>query len=177
MTQTVLISLLVGLVLGLVLFLALSRFFSRRYETDPGASLFSEKEAEALLKKAGFQVRGKHQRETVITRINGKERFGYLEADYTVSRGKKNYAVLVHAGEGSPDPNEPALRRRLLECDRVFHPHALLVLDLPRGEIHEVSFYFPRERNIDFFFRFLTGLFIVLVIIGIIWMLVSLKLI
>ncbi|MFC1568148.1 hypothetical protein ACFL37_00435 [Candidatus Margulisiibacteriota bacterium] len=177
MTQTILISVGIGLALGLISFYAISRAFGRRYSAAGEAPRFSEKDAEALLKNAGYQIQGKRQRETVMTRINGQERFGYLEADYTVRCDKKNYAVLVYAGEGSPDPNEPNLRRRLLECDRVFHPHALLVLDLGKGEIHEVSFHFPHERNIDFFFRFLIGMFIVMMVIGIIWVLASLKLI
>jgi ABC-type antimicrobial peptide transport system permease subunit len=177
MTQTVLISAGIGLILGLILFYIMSRFFGRgRHEGSKEVPGFSEKDAEALLRKAGYQILGKRQRETVITRINGKERFGYLEVDYTVRKDKRKYAVLVHAGEGSPDPNEPNLRRRLLECDRVFHPHALLVLDLGKGEIHEVSFYFPHERNIDFFFRFLIGLFLILMLIAIIWMLAQLQL-
>jgi hypothetical protein len=176
MTQTILISVGIGLALGLVSFYAISRIFGRKSAAFGPAPRFSEKDAEALLRKAGYQIMGKRQRETVMTRINGQERFGYLEVDYTVRRDKKNFAVLVHGGEGSPDPNEPNLRRRLLECDRVFHPHALLVLDLGKGEVHEVSFHFPHERNIDFFFRFLIGMFIIVMVIGMIWMLVTLKL-
>ena len=122
-------------------------------------------------------VREDHGRGRVYLPQEDLQRFGYSEVDYPARKDRKSFAVLVHGGEGSPDPNEPNLRRRLLECDRVFHPDALLVLDLGKGEIHEVSFHFPHERNIDFFFRFLTGLFIVFLVIGIIWVLVSIGLI
>lgn len=138
---------------------------------------FSEKEVEGFLQRAGYEILGKKQRETVITNIDGKDRFGYIEADYTVRKGRKKYVVVVQSGVEAVDPNEPMLRRKLLEHDHVFSPDALLVLDLSRGEIHEVSFRFPRERSLDFFFRFLIALFIILTIVGIIWMLVQLHLI
>ncbi len=137
---------------------------------------FSEKEVGAFLERAGYQILGKRQRETVITKVDGKDRFGYIEADFTVKKGRKKYVVVVHSGLGEADPNEPMLRRKLLEYDHVFSPHALLVVDLSRGEIHEVNFRFPYERNIDFFFRFLIALFIILMVVGIIWVLVQLRL-
>ncbi|MEE8637874.1 MAG: hypothetical protein V3T21_02400 [Candidatus Margulisiibacteriota bacterium] len=174
----ILLYLSIGVILGGFLFFVLGRLWRRKIPVVQSEGIrFSEKEVEGFLQRAGYQILGKRQRETVITNVDGKDRFGYLEADYTVRRGKKKYVVVVQSGEGSSDPNEPLLRRKLLEYDHVFSPNALLVLDLSRGEIHEVNFRFPYERNIDFFFRFLIALFIVLMIVGIIWMLVQLRLI
>ncbi|KPJ67601.1 hypothetical protein AMJ44_07205 [candidate division WOR-1 bacterium DG_54_3] len=174
----VLIYILIGVILGSFLFLFLSRLFRRRGPVVQGEPRsFSEKEVEEFLKRSGFEILGKRQKETVITRVDGKDRFGYIEADYTVRKGRKKYVVVVQSGLEASDPNEPMLRRKLLEFDHVFHPHALLVVDLSRGEIHEVNFRFPYERNIDFFFRFLIALFIIAMVIGIIWMLVQLRLI
>ena len=176
-TQTVLISIMVGVVLGVLLFYVLSKLWGHgKYSVYTEGSRFSEKEAEEILQRAGYQMLAKRQKETVITKVDGKDHLGYLEADYTVRKNKRKYVVVVHSGEGDPDPNEPNYRRRLLEYDRVFRPYALLVLDLSRGEIHEVNFHFPHERNIDFFFRFLIALFIIAVVIGIIWLLVTLRL-
>ena len=162
----------------MILFFILSRVFRRQGPVAQSEQKsFSEKEVGAFLEKAGYQILGKRQMETVITKVDGKERFGYVEADFTVKKGRKKYVVVVHSGLGEADPNEPMLRRKLLEYDHVFSPHALLVVDLSRGEIHEVNFRFPYEMNIDFFFRFLIALFIILGVIGIIWILVQLRLI
>ena len=174
----ILIYIFIGVILGSFLFIFLSGLFKRRGPIVQSEQRnFSEKEVEEFLRRAGFEILGKRQRETVITNVDGKDRFGYVEADYTVRKGRKKYVVVVQSGLETADPNEPMLRRKLLEYDHVFSPHALLVMDLSRGEIHEVNFRFPYERNIDFFFRFLIAVFIMVMVIGIIWMLVQLRLI
>jgi hypothetical protein len=173
----ILIYIAIGVVLGIGAFFILGRIFRRRYPVvSAEQKSFSEEEVAGFLERAGYQIQGKRQRETVMTRVDGKERFGYVEADFTARRGKRRYVVVVHAGAGPADPNEPMLRRKLLEQDRVFRPHAFLVVDLSRGEIHEVTFYFPHERNIDFFFRFLLAIFIILAVVGIIWVMAQLRL-
>lgn len=177
MSEQILISVLVGIILGIVLFFVFSLLFRKKPVALSEGKPFSEKEVRAFLKKSGYDILGKRQKETIITRVDGKDHLGYLEADFTVRKGRKKYLVVVHAGLGAADPNEPLLRRKLMEYDRVFSPDALLVVDLSRGEIHEVGFRFPRERNIDFFFRFLIGVFIILGVVGIIWVLAILRLI
>jgi len=137
----------------------------------------SQKDAEKLLKRAGFRIKQKKPRKTVMTVIDGKEHVGYLETDYIVRKDKRNYVVMVHSGIGEVDPNEPNYRRHLLEHDRVFKQDALLVVDLTKGRLHTVQFRFPHEYSLDFFFRFLIAVFIISLIIGIIWMLATLKLI
>jgi hypothetical protein len=176
MIYVILTSVLIGIVLGLLLFYLLSRRGIRKNSLPVQEAAFSERDAENLLRKSGYQIMGKKQKETIITRVNDKERFGYLEVDYLVRKDRKKYAVLVHLGEGSSDPNEPVLRRRLIECDRAFSPEGMLVLDLNRGEIHRVKFHFPHETSIDAFFRFLIALFIILGVIGIIWVMAALNL-
>ncbi|NQT30370.1 MAG: hypothetical protein HQ596_07345 [Candidatus Saganbacteria bacterium] len=175
MFYQILISLAVGILIGLLVFYLLTR---RRDKIAPSqeVSSFSDKDAETLLKKQGYQILSKRQRETVITKINGKDHFGFVEADYLVRKGRKSYVVMVHFSEGDADPNEQTTRRRLLEYDNVFSAEGLLVLDVNRGEIHDVSFRFPHEKNIDFFFRLLIALFIIGGVIGIIWMLAMLRL-
>lgn len=176
MTYTVIISTLIGIMIGLLLFYIISRRVSRGRATASEGPGFSEREAEGLLHREGYEILDKQPRGTVITNIDSKSHFGYLESDYLVRKNKKDFVATVHVTEGDPDPNEPALRRRLLAFDRVFSPHALLVLDLNQSRIYEVSFNFPRERNIDFFFRFLVALFIIFMVIGIIWMLGQMQL-
>ncbi len=171
------ISLSAGVVLGALLFYILSSFLvSRRERIQSAAPRFSERDAESILRKAGYRILGKSLKETIVTNIDGKDHLGYLEADYTVGKARKTYVVIVRIGEEISDANEPSLRQKLLEYKRVFSPDGILVLNLNAGELHEVNFRFPHERSIDFFFRFLIGMFIVLMVIGIIWMMVTLKL-
>src|SRR3989338_17263 len=174
--QQILISLLVGILLGLFIFFFISQARQRQQLAKAEPSRFSEKEAEGLLGQAGYRILDKQFKETIITNIDGKDHVGYLLADYTVQRDKDKFVVVIKTGEGEGDPNEPVFRRKLMEYRLAFKDYGILVLDVGRGELHEVHFRFPHERNIDFFFRFLTALFIVFGVIGIIWLLISLKL-
>lgn len=132
--------------------------------------------SENLLRKAGYQILGKNQKESVLVRVDGKDHLGSLEAEYTVRKGGKSYVVVVKRGEGVFDPTEPIFRRKLIEYDRAFGLKGILLVDPEEGEIHEVSFKFPRERGIDFYFQFFIALFIIFVLIGIIWLMVQARL-
>jgi hypothetical protein len=128
---------------------------------------------EQLLKKRGFQILGKSQKGTVLITLNGQEHLGSLTADYTARKDGKEYVVVT--GEG--DPTEPALRRELIEYDRFFGLHGILLVD-PRAEtIREIRLKFPREKGLDFYFQFVIALFIIAGVIGIIWLMVYLRLI
>lgn len=133
-------------------------------------------EVEKLLRRSGYQILGKNQKEIIIAYIDGKDHLGDLAAEYTVRKAGKSYVVVTKSGEGEFDPTEPALRRRLIEYDRTFGLNGVLIVDPQEGKIHEVRFKFPRERGIDFYFQFIIALFILLVVIGIIWLMVNLKL-
>ena len=172
----VLVSIFAGIIFGFLFFYLLSRRWVAAYKFQSEGPRFSGREVEGLLNKAGFQVLERQPKKSVLTNINGKDHFGFVEADYLVQKDKRRYVLVVHTGEGAPDPNEPNFRRRLLEHDYVFSPDGILVMDANKGEIHGVSFRFPHERNIDFFFRLLIALFIILLVIGIIWLLVQLHL-
>jgi len=173
MNSQVLLPIIAGVFIGAILFFVFFRLIIRgKYMAQTEKPLFDEKAAETLLKKQGYRVLAKRLRETVVTKINDKEHFGYIQADYLVDKLKKRYPVLVYAGEGSPDPNEENFRRRLIEIDRAFHVDGVLCLDLNKMEIYCTGFRFPKERDLDFFFRFLGALFIISIVIGIIWLLV-----
>lgn len=145
--------------------------FTSKRETN------ENKEAEAILKRAGFQLRAKQVKRTVITVVNGRDHVGYVTADYLVRKEKKEFAVAVHFTADEPAPNEAGLRRRLIELERAFAPAKVLVLNLNSGELNTVAFRFPKEWGIDGLFNVLIGLFIVAVIVGIIWVLATLRLI
>lgn len=131
---------------------------------------------EDLLKRNGNQVLGKHLKETVVATIDGKTHLGTLEAEYTVRKNGKSFVVVIENGNEAIDPNDPVLRRKLLEYDRFFGLDGVLLVNPQREELHEVSFKFPRERNLDYYLQFLSALFILALVIGIIWLLVRIKL-
>lgn len=134
------------------------------------------KDTENLLRKAGFKILGKNLREVVITSVDNKDHFGYVEADYTVTKDRKKYAVMIQSKEEISDPADPLLRPKLLELNRAFLLDGVLLVNPEKEKMHIMRFRFPHERNLDFFFQFFIGLFIVFVVIGIIWMLVMLRL-
>ncbi|MEA3492928.1 MAG: hypothetical protein U9R38_00920 [Candidatus Margulisiibacteriota bacterium] len=136
-----------------------------------------EKDAEEILRRSGFDILSRRKKANIITNVNGKDHFGFVEVDYIVRKKKKKYAVAVKAGEGTADANEPVLRRRLIEYEHILALDGLLILDLSRGEINRVTFRFPKDGWLDKFFKIFTVLLAILGVIGIIWMLASIKLI
>ncbi|MBN3033212.1 MAG: hypothetical protein JW873_03875 [Candidatus Saganbacteria bacterium] len=129
-----------------------------------------------LLRKRGYQILGIGQKESVIVRQDGREHLGESVAEYTVSKNGKRYVVWGMRGEEPSDPTEPALRRRLIELDRAFGLNGILLVDPGTGKISEVSFKYPRERDLDLYFHFFGALFIVALVIGIIWLMVAVRL-
>jgi len=172
----IILSIGIGILTGGLLVYVLGRSFKGAGFGSGSQSIgYAERDAENMLARAGYQIVEKRPRGTVIAKIDGQERFGYLEADYLAAKNKRNFAVLVKTGEGEVDLNEENLRQKLLAHDYVFAPDAMLVADLNRGELHTVYFRFPREGDMDKFFKFLIALFIIALVIGIIWVLSVLK--
>jgi hypothetical protein len=177
MLEAVLVSLIIGIIIGgLLLYLILKpgQMALPRASTSP---TFSEKEAENILKNNGYQLISRQPRKNIITHFQGQNHLSYSEADYLVKREKKKYLVIVKAGEGEVDPNEPGLRQRLLINDYAFAPDGLLLLSAATGDLQPVSFEFPKARSIDSFFRWFMIIFIILCVIGIIWLTAYLRLV
>ena len=131
---------------------------------------------EKLLRKAGFAILGKNQKETIITNVNGRDHLSGLEAEFTVKKENKKYVVIVKGGEVNFDPTDQLLRRRMIECDRAFGLNGVVLVNPEEETVSIVTFKFPRERGLDFYFQFFIGLFIILAVVGIIWLLVEIKL-
>jgi hypothetical protein len=130
--------------------------------------------AEKLLKRAGFTITGRQVKQTIITRVKGQDHVSCLEVDYIVKKEKQKYTVLVVE---NPEPNATGLRRQLVELERAFAPAKVLLLDPANEEINQVTHQFPREPSLESFFNLFIALFIVAAVIGIIWLLATLKLI
>jgi hypothetical protein len=135
------------------------------------------REPEKALIRAGFEVLMRDPKKSVITNIDGKDHFGSVEADYLVRREKDEFIVFVHQGMGEIDPNEPNLRRKLLEISNAYQGKRVLFFDFNNNQLQEVKFRFPHEWGLDAFFRVLLIAFIIVLIIGIIWLLATAKLI
>ncbi|MFH1387542.1 MAG: hypothetical protein ABIH50_07745 [bacterium] len=133
-------------------------------------------EAEKLLKKNGYEILSRNKKESVVIHYNGKDHFSSLEADYVARKAKQRFVVFEKKGEGSIDPTEPALRRKLIELERVFGLNGILLVDPEEGEIEPVTFKFPKDRGLDFYFQFLAALCIIGIVIGIIWLMAWVKL-
>jgi hypothetical protein len=100
-----------------------------------------------------------------------------LEADYEVAREKQKYIVVVKTSTGTAEASDPLWRRRLLEAAQVFGRRWVLFVDPEQAEIQAVTFRFPKEKGLEVIFRWLIGLFIILLVFAIIWLLVNAHLI
>ena len=176
MSAELLLTLLAGMVLGGILFFLLSRITNHPFNPSLPTAAPSNKEAEKLLKKYGYQIISQQPRQTILTKFEGQKHMSYADADYLVKKNKKKYLVTIYNGEGQIDPNEPALRQRLLINDYVFYPDGNLLLSPATGDLLPVEFEFPRSSNIDSFFQGLIIVFIILMVIGIIWLMVQMHL-
>jgi hypothetical protein len=169
-----------AVIAGVLIGALLMWFWLRRRESLSSsvapALAYSPKDVETFLQKSGYTIKTKRPKGSIITTINGKEHLGSCETDYLVTKNNKYYAVVVKSGAGPNDVLEENLRCRLIEQAAAFAVNAVLFVDLSSQEIQEVTFRFPQEKNLDTPFQVLIGIFIVLVIIGIIWMMVQLRL-
>lgn len=167
-------ALILGLLLGVLLFYYINRRLRNPQNAiEPEAAKFSN-EAERILLRAGFKILDKNKSAPILTIINGKSHLGKVTADFMVEKDKKIYAVHLRS-DLAVDLTEPANRQKLIEQDYVFQPDGLLLLDLNQKQLHEVYFEVPKPERENFFTLFI-ALFIILVIIGIIWLLLQLRL-
>lgn len=132
-------------------------------------------EAEKILKKLGYKIKGKNKKAPVVTSINERDISDFVQADLLAKKKRKDYVVEVKEGEFS-EASDPLLRRRLQELKSAFKTHGIIIVNLNRGEIHKILFKFPKIKG-EFFIRILFFIFTVAVIIGIIWLLNHLRLI
>ncbi|MFA6431605.1 MAG: hypothetical protein WCV91_04425 [Candidatus Margulisiibacteriota bacterium] len=133
-------------------------------------------ELAGFLRNAGYNILGKKLKEPVVSGIDGKEYHNFIAAPYTVQKGKKKFVVVEMEIGVELDLQEEGLRNKLICLDRVFGLDGVLLADPKNRITREITFKFPKERGLDFYFQFLMALFFILGVIGIIWLLVSIKL-
>lgn len=141
------------------------------------SSTSKNEEEEAYLAKSGFKVLARKPKAMVISKVDGKDHLGKLEADYLVSRDNHQYIVVVQHGEGALDPSDPIVRRRLVEFDRAFNYHGLVFFNPHESQLHIINYRFVREKGwLDLFFQFLMFGLAIAVVAGMIWLMIYIKL-
>jgi hypothetical protein len=164
-----------GGVAGAAIFFILNKFlFSLKMSRRVEMAHFSEEEAEALLKKKGFKIVGRHVRTDIVTYIDGRPNLGYVVADFIVEKNKKRYVAEVKAGELVSDPTEPSTRRQLLEYKFAYKPDGLLLVDMLDRAIHLVEFENPKYAD-DRIFKLILGTLVVIIAACVLWISISIK--
>jgi ABC-type antimicrobial peptide transport system permease subunit len=168
------IFLLVGALIGVLFAYFLLKKTSRPLTVTESEKVNLE-DAGKVLKAAGFVILESPAKRSLMTIVDGRNYFGEAVADFLVKKEKKTYAVKIQT---SPvlDFTEPTFRRLLLECEYAFGPDGLITFDPQTKEIHHVNFSSPKKSLQEIIFQYLIIGFIILVIVGIIGLLISLKL-
>ncbi|MBL8717879.1 MAG: hypothetical protein JNL79_18010 [Myxococcales bacterium] len=129
--------LVVGLILGLW-FARLGR--SSRSKGRNRVAAEGERDAEVLLEDAGYQIVDRQVRRRFSFAVDGAATEVEVRADLLVERRGRTLVAEVKTGSNAPDPTYPPTRRQLLEYSLVFGADEVLLVDVPAGEIHVISF-------------------------------------
>ncbi len=98
-----------------------------------------EREAEPLLERAGYRVRGRQVRAELEYAVDGEPRRVEVRADYVVEKGGLAWIAEVKTGREAPRLTTRATRRQLLEYAHAFDVAGVLLVDPERGRVHRVS--------------------------------------
>jgi hypothetical protein len=150
----------------------LTRWMLRR---RMGEAREAEEEAEILLRSKGFKIIDRQRRATILTYIDGKPNISYVQADFIVEKKGKTFVAEVKTGEFAPDIMETNTRRQLLEYDFVYKPDGILLVDMVERRIKEVEFGLPEERK-EKFAVLIVGTIFILIILGLIWLFIQVRL-
>lgn len=128
---------------------------------------------EELLKKNGYRILARDKKRPLLVKSDGQSHLSEISAELLVEKDKMRYLVLSGA---LLDPTDTILRRRLTEAAFVYKTDNLLYVDTENHKIHKIKLELPRPES-EVFIMYLAALFIILVIAGIIWLLIQLKLV
>lgn len=107
-------------------------------------AVIGEREAQALLRRAGYHVRETQLRTHHPVMIDGQTTRFEVRADIIATRGPQRYVVEVKTGKEAPSLSMAATRRQLLEYAVTFDADGLLLVNAETRSIHRVTF--PRLR-------------------------------
>lgn len=134
--------LLALLALALVFAWRLATRASRASSARNRRALAGESAAERLLQRQGFDIIERQASRQWSFDVDGEEQLAGVRADLLVQRDERLFVAEVKTGTRAPDPRHPPTRRQLLEYWFVYQPDGLLLVDMEREEVREVSFPF-----------------------------------
>jgi hypothetical protein len=173
--NNILIILAAGIILGFIFSIWTSRALRKKRYVDVAQNAqFAEEEAEKLITRSGFKIIGRQKRAPIMTYINGKSHYSYVQADFIAEKGGRTYLIEVKTG-GSADATDPIVRRQLLEYDYVFNPDGLILLNMEDRSFNYIDFDFPKTGSTFSFIKIVLGALIFSLLLGIIVILAQLR--
>lgn len=110
----------------------------RRLESTRRRALAGEREAEALLRAAGYRVEARQPTAAVAYALDGDEVRVEVRADLLVRRGRQRYVAEVKTGAKATELANRATRRQILEYAHAFEVDGILLVDADRGRVSTV---------------------------------------
>jgi len=99
-----------------------------------------ERDAERILKAAGYAIRERQARRSYGLEINGARRDVEVAFDFIVERGGEQLVAEVKTGHAAPRIERAETRRQLLEYQLITGARCVLLVDPDAGTVSEVAF-------------------------------------
>lgn len=105
-----------------------------------------ERRAERFLEASGYRVLDKQVPACVSLQVDGELVEFAIRADLIVERDAIRYVAEVKTGDAAPRLSNVATRRQLLEYSVAFASPTILLVDVERNQIREISFLAPTDE-------------------------------
>jgi hypothetical protein len=115
----------------------------RRLRARTARAQRGEREAAAMLERAGWTVLAQQVQGSYELWAGGVTRVIGLRADYVVEAGGRRFVAEVKTGQRAVELSNPATRRQLLEYRMAFDVEGVLLVDAEAGRVDEVRFPLP----------------------------------
>ncbi len=107
-----------------------------------------EREAEGLLEGLGHRIVARQPKAEVRVWVDGEPLTVEVRGDLLTQRRGRRYLAEVKTGQKAPRITHGPTRRQLLEYERAFDVHGLLLVDADRKTVREIAFAAPKARAI-----------------------------
>jgi len=111
-------------------------------------AIAGEREAEGLLEGLGHRIVARQPKAEVRLWVDGEPLTVEVRGDLLTQRRGRRYLAEVKTGEKAPRITHGPTRRQLLEYERAFDVHGLLLVDADRRTVREIAFAPPNARGI-----------------------------
>lgn len=123
----------------------IARWIARRIDgwrrrTRSQIGLAAERDAERVLRRAGYRVVERQLTGTWTLWIDGSPRAVTCRADLLVQRGRERLVAEVKSAGPALDPTSPATRRQLLEYTMAFDVDGVILVDMQKRRLYRVEF-------------------------------------